>query len=159
VSDKDPKFTSNFLKGLFKGLGIDLNFNTTYHLESDGKTERFNEVIEDMLRMYVMEKPSKWEDYLDLVEFSYKYGYQESIKMIPFHALYIRKYNTPVSWDNPTDRIVAGPDLLRDMKDQIVKIKQNLKASQERHKSYDDNHTTPREFVVGVHVFLKVKAR
>jgi hypothetical protein len=31
VSDRDPKFTSNFLKGLFKGFGTNLNFSTTYH--------------------------------------------------------------------------------------------------------------------------------
>jgi hypothetical protein len=47
-----------------------LNFSTTYHPEIDGKIERVNQVIEDMLRMYVMEKPSKWEYYLHLVEFS-----------------------------------------------------------------------------------------
>jgi hypothetical protein len=65
--DKDPKFTSNFWKGLFEGIGKRLNFSTTYHHELDGKTERVNRVIEDMLRMCVMDKPSKWEDYLHLV--------------------------------------------------------------------------------------------
>jgi hypothetical protein len=59
VYDKDPKFTSNFWKGLFKGFGTNLNFSTTYHLESNGQTERVNQVIEDMLRMYVMDKPQK----------------------------------------------------------------------------------------------------
>jgi hypothetical protein len=33
-----------------------------------------NQVIDDMLRMYVMDKPSKWEDYLHLVDFSYRNG-------------------------------------------------------------------------------------
>jgi hypothetical protein len=106
VSDKVPKFTSNFWKGLFKGFGTNLNFSTTYHLESYGKIERVNEVIENMLRMYVMDKPSKWEDYLPLVEFCYNIGYQTSLKMNPFEALYGRKCNTPVSWKNPADRVV-----------------------------------------------------
>jgi hypothetical protein len=57
VFDRDPKFTSNFWKGLFNGFGTNLNFSTTYHPESDGQTERVNQVIEDMLRMYVMDKP------------------------------------------------------------------------------------------------------
>jgi transposase InsO family protein len=91
VSDRDPKFTSKFWKGLFKGFRMNLNFSTAYHLESNGHTERVNQVIEDMLRMYVMDKPSKWEDYLHLVEFAYNNGYQASLKMSPFEALYGKK--------------------------------------------------------------------
>jgi hypothetical protein len=45
VSDKDPKFTSNFWKGLFKGFKMNLNFRTTYHPEYDGKMEWVNRVI------------------------------------------------------------------------------------------------------------------
>jgi hypothetical protein len=108
VSDRDPKFTSNFWKGLFKGFRMNLNFSTMYHPESDGQTERVNRVIEDILRMYVMDKPSRWEDYLHLVEFAYNNGYHASLKMSPFEALYGRKCNTPVSWDNPADRAVVG---------------------------------------------------
>jgi hypothetical protein len=91
VSDKDTKFTSNLWKGLFKGFGTNMNFSLTYHLWLDGKTERVNRVIEDMLRMYVMDKPYKWEDYLHLVEFSYNNGYQASMKMSRFEAWYGRK--------------------------------------------------------------------
>jgi hypothetical protein len=117
VSDRDPKFTSNFWKGLFKGFRTNLNFSATYHPESDGQTERVNRVIEDILRMYVMEKPSKWEDYLNLVKFTYNNGYQASLKMRPFEELYGRKCNTLVSWDNPTDREVVGPELLKEMEE------------------------------------------
>ena len=49
MSNRDPKFTSNFWKGLFNGFGTKLDFSTNYHLESDGQTERVNQVIEDML--------------------------------------------------------------------------------------------------------------
>jgi hypothetical protein len=38
VSYRDPKFTSNFWKGLFKGFGIYLNLRTPYHPKLDGKT-------------------------------------------------------------------------------------------------------------------------
>jgi hypothetical protein len=75
VSYGEPKFTSNFLKGLFKGFDTNLNLSTTYHLELDGKIERTNIIIEDMLRIYVMDHPSKWEDYIHLVEFSHNNGY------------------------------------------------------------------------------------
>jgi hypothetical protein len=59
LSDRDPKFTSKFWRGLFKRFRTNMNFNITYHPKSDEKTKRVNQVIEDMLRMYVMDKPSK----------------------------------------------------------------------------------------------------
>jgi hypothetical protein len=136
-----------------------MNFSTTYHPKSDGKTERVNQVIEDMLRMYVMDKPSKWEYYLHFLEFAYNNGYQASLKMIPFEALYVRNCNTPVSWDNPADRVVLGLELLNDIEDQMVRIKQNLKAAQDRQKIYANKNRTNREFKVGDHVLLKVKPK
>jgi transposase InsO family protein len=60
VLDRDPNFTSNFWKGLFKGFGTNLNLSTTYHPELDGKIARTNKKTEDMLRMYVMDQTSKW---------------------------------------------------------------------------------------------------
>ena len=60
ISDRDVKFTSNFWKSLFAGLETGINFNTSYHAKIDGQTECTNQVIEDMLRMYVMELPTKW---------------------------------------------------------------------------------------------------
>jgi hypothetical protein len=53
---------------------------------------------------------------------------------------------------------VVGPDFLREMEEKMIKIKKNLKATQDRQKSYADKGRTHREFKVGDHVFLKVKA-
>jgi hypothetical protein len=82
--------------------------------------------------MCVMEKPSKWEDYLYLVEFTYNNGFQASLKMSPYEALYGRKCNTPVSWDNSADRAIVGPKLLKEMEEQMLKIKHSLKVAQDK---------------------------
>jgi hypothetical protein len=85
-------------------------------------------MIEDMLRMYVMDKPSRWEDYIHLSYFEYNIGYQESLKVRLFESLYGRKCNTVVSWDNQVDKAMIGPKLLKEMEEQMVKIMQNLKV-------------------------------
>jgi hypothetical protein len=38
VTDRDTKCTSNFWRSLFRGFGTNINFSTTYHPQSDGKT-------------------------------------------------------------------------------------------------------------------------
>ena len=48
ISNRDAKFIGNFWKALFKGLDTKLNFSATYHAQTDGNTERMNQVFEDM---------------------------------------------------------------------------------------------------------------
>jgi hypothetical protein len=67
-----------------------------------------------------------------LVEFAYNNGYQASLKMSPFEALYGRKCNTTVSWDNLADRGVVGLEFLKEMEEKMLKIKHNLKVAQDR---------------------------
>ena len=59
----------------------------------------------------------------------------------------------------PTDRVMVGPDLLKESEEKMLKIKQNLKASQDRKKIYADKRINHMEFKVGGHVFLKLKAK
>ena len=98
----------------------------------DGKTSRVNQVLEDMLRMDVMDKPGKWEEYLHLVEFSYNNNFQVSVGMCLFEILYGCNCNTPISWSSPVDRLMLGPDLLKHMKLTMKQVQQNLKVSQDR---------------------------
>ena len=52
VSDRDSKFTFKFWTSLFQAIGTQLCFSTAYHPQTDGQTERVNQVIKDILRAY-----------------------------------------------------------------------------------------------------------
>ena len=109
ISDRDVKFTRIFWKDLFKGLGTQLNFSTAYHLQTEGQTERLNQFLEDMHRMYVMDKLGKWEYYLHLVEFSYNNHFHVSTRISPFEIMYGRKCNTLIYLTSLVDRLMLGP--------------------------------------------------
>ena len=72
--------------------------------------------------MYVMNNPTKWEDYLHLVDFAYNNGYQTSTKMSPFEVLYGWKCRTSVTWDSLVDRLMLGLYLLKDLEQLVTKV-------------------------------------
>nr|GEW78243.1 reverse transcriptase domain-containing protein [Tanacetum cinerariifolium] len=91
ISDRDGKFTSHFWKSLNKELGTRLDMSITYHLETDGQSERTIQTLENMLRACVLNFRKGWDKHLLLVEFLYNNSYHTSIKAAPFEALYGRK--------------------------------------------------------------------
>jgi hypothetical protein len=50
VSDRGSQFTSRFWRSFHENMSMELNFSTAYHPQTDGQTERTNQVLEDMLR-------------------------------------------------------------------------------------------------------------
>lgn len=87
VCDHDPIFTSAFWRSLQTTLVTRLNLSTAYHPQTDGQMERVNKVLEDLLRMCVLEFGGSWEDHIPLVEFAYNKCFQSSIGMAPFEVL------------------------------------------------------------------------
>lgn len=66
-----------------------------------------------------MHRPNKWEEYLPFIEFTYKNGYQESIRMSPSKALYGRRCTTPISWSDLMHMVLVGLDMLKEMEQQV----------------------------------------
>ena len=77
--------------------------------------------------------------------------------MSPFEVLYGRNCRNLVTWDNPLDRLMLGPDLLLDVEQLVTKVQGNLKEAQDRQKSYADKKRKDKDYQVGEHVYLKVK--
>ena len=84
ISHRGSLFVSKFWQSFQRALGTRLNFSTAYHPQTDGQTERVNQVLEDMLRACVISFGKGWEKYLPLTEFSYNNSYQASLQMAPF---------------------------------------------------------------------------
>ena len=156
VSDRDTIFTSKFWEAFQVELGTKLNLSTAYHPQTDGQTERVNRILEDLLRACILDFGGSWEDHLHLAEFSYNNSYQASLTMSPFEALYGRPCRSPACWVEPGNRLVLGPDMIREAADKVDFIKKRLLAAQSRQKSYADRRRRDISFEVGDYVYLKV---
>ncbi|GKV35042.1 hypothetical protein SLEP1_g43362 [Rubroshorea leprosula] len=156
VSDKDTRFLSHFWISLQQALGIQLNFSTAFHSQTDGQSERAIQILEDMLRACVLDWKGSWDQHLSMAEFSYNNSYQSNIRMAPFEALYCRKCRSPVCWMEVGERSILGPKLVQQSSEIVQLIKERLRVAQSKQKSYADRRRRDLEFEVGDHVFLKV---
>nr|GEZ64908.1 putative reverse transcriptase domain-containing protein [Tanacetum cinerariifolium] len=122
ISNRDPRFTSNFWRAFQKVLGTRLDISTAYHPKTDGQSERTIQTLEDMLHAYVIDFGKGWERHLPLVEFSYNNSYHASIKAAPFEALYGRKCRSPVCWAEVGDTQLTGPEIIQVGDKVILKV-------------------------------------
>jgi hypothetical protein len=98
VSDRGTQFTSKFWERVHETLDSQLCFSSAYHPQTDGQTERVNQILEDVLRVYALQYRRSWDKSLSYVEFSYNDSYQESLKMVPFEMIYGRRCRIPLFW-------------------------------------------------------------
>jgi hypothetical protein len=141
---------------LHQALKTKLDFSSAYHPQTDGQTERVNQVLEDMLRACVLTYGKNWEDSLAFAEFSYNNGYHTSLKKAPFEVLYGRKCCMPMMWSEVGDRVIESPDFIKAAEEKIAEVRENLRIAQSRQKSYTDKRRRELKFDVGYHVYLKV---
>jgi hypothetical protein len=152
ISDRGTQFIACFWEQLQCALGTKLIRSSAYHPQTDGQTERVNQILEGMLRACIIHYGTSWDKCLALAEFSY----QSSLQMAPFEALYGRKCRTPLSWSETGERKIFGPDLVTEAEDKVKIIQANLKTAQSRQKSYADRRRKPLQFQVGDFVYLRV---
>jgi hypothetical protein len=130
--------------------------STTFHPQTDGQTERKIQILEDLLRACVLEFGGNWENHLPLMEFTYNNSYQATIGMTTYEALYDRRCQTLVCWEEVGVRSLIGAEIVQMTTEKVKVIKDRMKVAQDRQKSYVDKQRRPLEFNVGDRVYLKV---
>jgi hypothetical protein len=86
VSDRDGTITGQFFPDLYDYLGIKRSMSTAYQLQTDGQTDRINQVIEIYLRSYCNYQQNNWGAMLAMAEYTYNNSKKSSTKISPFYA-------------------------------------------------------------------------
>ena len=138
VCDRDPKFTSNFWKTLFRLLGTKITFSTAYHPQTDGQTERANQTLEQILRMYIGYKQTDWDQHLPNIEFAINNATAASTGMSPFLVNYGQHPRTPATITSTQEPVQAVAEFTEQIKIQMQKAQQAIETAQKRQKKYSD---------------------
>ncbi|CAI7858245.1 unnamed protein product [Closterium sp. NIES-53] len=153
ISDRDPKFTSKFWKELMSLMGTRLAMSSAYHPQTDGQTERLNQIVEQLLRAACKDDINKWNLHLPVLEFAYNNAKHAATGDTPFFLCYGRHPLTP---QQPTVPATVQPahDFVTTMQqlwDQTHKRLQDIQSSQKR---LADRHRRDHTIAVGDHVLL-----
>jgi hypothetical protein len=154
ISDRGPQFVSKFWKKFFELLKVKINLSSAYHPETDGQTERVNQILEQYLRCTINYHQDDWKDLLPLAEFAYNNTLHSSTKKTPFFS----NYGQHPKGDLFQVKMVGSPaveDLVGHMAAIHNELRFQLQQAQDQYKKYADVHRKVQPtFKVGDQVWL-----
>jgi hypothetical protein len=141
VSDRDTKFMGHFWRTLWKKLGTNLTFSSTYHPQTNGQTEVVNRSLGDLLRSLVIEHHSQWDNILPQTEFAYNDSVNRSTRKSPFQTVYGTQPRgvSELRDSEPTETSSASAkEFARVMKELHNRVKERLLKSSQEYKRRAD---------------------
>jgi hypothetical protein len=135
VSDRDKIFTSGFWRELLACMDVKPNLSTAFHPQTDGQTERVNQVLEQYLRVFCNYQQDNWEELLALAELAYNNSAHTSTGQTPFFANYNHHPTLPATVrtresSNPT--VEAMTKSFRDLHKHLASNLADASATQAR---------------------------
>uniref|UniRef100_A0A9J8AF28 Uncharacterized protein n=1 Tax=Cyprinus carpio carpio TaxID=630221 RepID=A0A9J8AF28_CYPCA len=71
VSDRGPQFVSRFWKEFCRQIGASTSLSSGFHPQTNGQSERANQVLEQALRCLTSHNPSSWSQQLSWIEYAH----------------------------------------------------------------------------------------
>ncbi|KAJ1570474.1 hypothetical protein NDA15_007623 [Ustilago hordei] len=155
VSDRGRQFISGAWKAFAEQMGVKHSLSTAYHPQTDGQTERVNQVIEQYLRMYCNYEQNDWANLLDTAAFVYNNTVHNSIGVSPFFACY--GWNPKAHPDIPQRLGVNDPgrfEYLMDGKERCKYLQEQIREAQHRSVNQYNRKHKDIEFKVGDMVYI-----
>jgi hypothetical protein len=154
VSDRGPQFAARFWSHLFQQLGTSINLSSAFHPQTDGQSERVNQVLEQYLRCIINYNQDDWVDLLPAAEFAYNNAEHASTKTSPFFANY--GFHPRFEFLKPAQPPVpAAEEHITRMQDITRSLISELQSAQKTYKHFADRHRAePPAFLPGDKVWL-----
>jgi hypothetical protein len=88
IFDHGPQFTATLWKEILATFQIQRRLSTAYHLQTNGQTERINQILEQYLCCFVNYQQDDWVTWLPLAEFAYNNSSKSGLGTSPFFLNY-----------------------------------------------------------------------
>ena len=155
VSDRDPRFTSNFWRAVMARIGCHQAMSTAHHPQTDGQTERANRTLKEMLRSYVNSRQNDWDQYLAPLEFAHNNAQQSSTGHSPFYLNHGR--HPSANWSMHaavSSHVPAALDFVDSIEQAVQQAKSAIQQAQASQSHYANRRRRDLSFEVGEEVML-----
>jgi transposase InsO family protein len=159
VSDRDPRFTSEFWSDLCYYAKITRRMSTAFHPQTDGQTERQNQTLQEYLRSFCTTCQMEWAKQLPIAEFAYNNAIRSDLGVSPFRV--VLGYDPQMYFDTedsvPEGRIPAAKERIKHLAELRKDLQKRLEdASKSQAKYYNRKHQ-PISFKKGDLVLVSTK--
>ncbi|KAH9448947.1 hypothetical protein Pst134EA_033175 [Puccinia striiformis f. sp. tritici] len=153
ISDRGSVFISEFWKSLMNSLQIKAGYSTAYHPQTDGQTERMNQVLEDYLRHFCSYYQDNWDKLLDLAEFATNNLDSSSSGVSPF--FFCQGYHPKCGVLTNSSRPKTLDEFIEDLQVTQEQAAECLEQAKKRQARYYNIHKRPAtQYTAGDQVLL-----
>ena len=159
VSDRDTVFTSKLWTEVMRLLDVSQDMSTAYHPQTDGQTERVNQVLEQYLRTFCAWDQKDWLELLPYAEFCYNNTVHSTTKVTPFYTNFgyhpIDNYPAEVVESN----VPGAEEYIENLAKLRKDMRETLILAGERMAKYYNRNVSAKEptFKVGDNVMVNAK--
>ena len=123
ISDQDIWFTSQLFWEICKQLGIQQNMSSAYHPEMDRQSERTNQTMETVLRIFGNYWQDDWSDWLPVVQYQLNSHVLNTTHFTPFEV-----WMGYIPCSHQPDRPSRMPEVQK-WKEQLLEVRKQAQES------------------------------
>lgn len=163
ISDQGKEWLNDLVANLLKKLNISHKITSAYNPRTNGKVERANRTIVEILRKYSENDPECWDDWIPFVLLAYRSKVNSTTGYTPYELMYGRKMNMFEDWINKPDscELIALQERAKEIR-KLLQVTEptaliKTKESQETQKRGQDNRQNQikEELEKGTIVYIK----
>ena len=159
ITDRGSEFTSYEWESYLAQLGVRHNVTTPVHPSSNGKSERFNRSLKEILQKLIHNTPSDWEDRLGDALLAYRNAVSTTTGHTPFYLMYGRHARAPLTKMLSTTQATTFGNRLDDLSTALKSVRTMTEDSRHYNRARLARKANAKQLSVGDSVVIKAEER
>ena len=161
ITDQGKEFWNKTIEALSNLTGVERVVTSSYHPQTNGMTERFNQTIIRALVRHANENKPNWHKWLPFVLLAYRTRIHSVTKATPYELVYGRPVNNFNSWvddpnnDDATNLYLRSIEIQNLIENKLPQTNKIIEAAQVKQKDKQNERQISIEYPLRTKVFVR----